>query len=97
MLLCEVKKLFWAFSDSCRDTTSIPALLLELVLLCRGKGKAEPQPRETETLSTGGFLACFLEWVAWLGVFVFVWVFQVGPGWFLMKKGFCGQCPPALC
>lgn len=48
MLLCQVNKLFWAFSDSCRDTTNIPGLLLELLSLCRDKGRAEPQPRETD-------------------------------------------------
>lgn len=47
MLLCQVNKLFWAFSDSCRGTTSILALLLELVSLCGDKERAEPQPRET--------------------------------------------------
>lgn len=61
---------------------SIPALLLELVSLCRDKGRTEPQPREHRPLVWMVFWHVFLG-VSWLGYFLFGF-FQVGPGYFLI-------------
>lgn len=80
MLLCQVNKLLWAFSDSCRDTMSIPALLLELVLLYRDKGRAELNPGKRRPLAWVAFFG-MLFWGGLVGGFFCLFgFFHLGPG-----------------